>query len=105
MIGLAVWGVVGFVRELDDATVDKRTYDSMVVGTPEADVRAGLPVGSRFLTDGYRGSGPTPPEGATCLWFVSDQPGEDGGFSSEYVARFCFKDGRLIDKQHYRAKV
>ncbi|MFC9327047.1 sensor histidine kinase [Kitasatospora sp. NPDC057015] len=104
VLGLLVWGVVGFVHALDDATVSKKTYESITVGGSEAEVRAKLPAGSRLLTQGYQGTGPTPPQGATCLWFVSDEPGHDG-FDDEYVARFCFKDGTLIDKQHYRAKV
>ena len=105
VLGLVVWGVVGFVQELDHSTVGKQAYEAIAVGSPEADVRAKLPAGSRFLTDGYRGTGPTPPEGASCVWFVSDNPGGEDGFDTEYVARFCFKDGTLVDKQHYRAKV
>ncbi|MFD0261883.1 sensor histidine kinase [Kitasatospora indigofera] len=102
--GLLVWGGLAFVQALDDATVSKRTYESIAVGSAEADVRAKLPAGSRALTQGYQGTGPTPPAGASCSWFISDEPGADG-FDDEYVARFCFKDGVLIDKQHYRAKV
>ena len=105
VLGLIGWGVVGFVQELDRATVDRKTYEAVELGSPEAEVRSKLPVGSRFLTDDYRGTGPTPPDGASCLWFVSDDPGGDNGIEVEWVARFCFKDGRLTDKQHYRAKV
>ncbi|MET9612171.1 sensor histidine kinase [Kitasatospora indigofera] len=102
--GLLVWGGLAFVQALDDATVSKGTYESIALGSAEADVRAKLPAGSRALTQGYQGTGPTPPAGASCSWFISDEPGMDG-FDDEYVARFCFKDGVLIDKQHYRAKV
>ncbi|MCX5214432.1 histidine kinase [Kitasatospora sp. NBC_00240] len=104
VVGLLVWGMLAFVQALDDATVSKKTYESIAVGSAEADVRARLPVGSRVLTQGYQGTGPTPPAGASCSWYISDEPGKDG-FDDEYVARFCFKDGTLIDKQHYRAKV
>ncbi|MFF1869427.1 sensor histidine kinase [Kitasatospora herbaricolor] len=104
VVGLLVWGVLAFVQALDDATVSKKTYESIAVGSAEADVRARLPAGSRVLTQGYQGTGPTPPAGASCSWYLSDEPGKDG-FEDEYVARFCFKDGTLIDKQHYRAKV
>ncbi|MFC8453542.1 sensor histidine kinase [Kitasatospora sp. NPDC057223] len=105
VLGLIVWGVLSFVGELDRATVDRVAFDAVEVGSAEADVRSKLPAGSRFLTDDYRGTGPALPVGASCLWFVSDNPGGDDGFEAEYVARFCFRDGTLIDKQHYRAKV
>ncbi|GGV19604.1 two-component sensor histidine kinase [Kitasatospora herbaricolor] len=104
VVGLLVWGVMAFVQALDDATVSTKTYESIAVGSAEADVRARLPVGSRLLTQGYQGTGPTLPAGASCSWYLSDEPGKDS-FDDEYVARFCFKDGTLIDKQHYRAKV
>lgn len=61
-----------------------------------------LPAGSDFLTSGYEGTGPQPPADADCRWFSTD---DTSGIDTQDVVRFCFRDGLLIDKQHYRAKV
>ncbi|MFI6444506.1 sensor histidine kinase [Kitasatospora sp. NPDC050543] len=103
ILGLTAWGVVAMVDSFGKATVGRSTYDALELGTPEAEARAKLPEGARFLTQDYEGTGPTPPTGAGCEYFISSGFKEDA--VDDYVLRFCFKDGRLVDKQHYRAKV
>ncbi|WP_280681597.1 histidine kinase [Kitasatospora sp. MAA19] len=102
VLGLLIWGVLAFVQGTDDATVQKPVYDEMQIGTPEADVLRRLPPGSDFFTEGYRGTGPTPPEGADCRWYLSSDLSETWG--QDNVVRFCFKDGVLADKEHYLTK-
>ncbi|MEU1507390.1 histidine kinase [Kitasatospora sp. NPDC005748] len=102
VLGLLVWGVVAFIGAAGDATVPRGLYDSLQEGTPEAEVGGRLPIGNSLFTQDYEGSGPTPPAGSSCRYFVY---GTTGGLGSEEeVARFCFKDGVLLEKQHYPAR-
>ncbi|MFF4380900.1 sensor histidine kinase [Kitasatospora sp. NPDC001547] len=104
VLGLMVWGVVAFVKGTNDATVQKPMYDQIRVGTAETEVLQTLPRGNDFFTDTYKGTGPEAPVGAHCRWFVlSGAPG--AGWNEEHVARFCFRDGALVEKQEYVARV
>ncbi|MGW7449331.1 sensor histidine kinase [Kitasatospora sp. NPDC054795] len=103
VLGLVVWGVIAFVRGTNDATVQKPMYDQIRVGTAEAEVLQTLPRGNNFFTDTYKGTGPEVPTGAHCRWFVlNGAPG--AGWNEEHVARFCFRDGALVEKQEYVAR-
>ncbi|MFC5663763.1 sensor histidine kinase [Kitasatospora misakiensis] len=102
VLGLLVWGVIGFVRSAEDATVKRSVYESLELGTPEAEVRRQLPPGSDLFLRHLKGTGPTPPEGSVCVHFLTDGPGT--GWGEDATVRFCFKDGVLVDKQHYRVK-
>ncbi|MFB7670242.1 sensor histidine kinase [Kitasatospora purpeofusca] len=103
VLGLLVWGVIGFVRGAEESTVKRSVYDSTELGTPEAEVRKQLPRGSDFFLKNLEGTGPTPPEGADCVRYLSDDNGGTA-FGEDAVVRFCFKDGVLVEKQHYRVK-
>lgn len=46
--------------------------------------------------------GPLRPEGASCLVLLSAEPQEE--LTTDTVFRFCFKDGKLVDKQVYEVK-
>ncbi|MFJ2863260.1 histidine kinase [Kitasatospora sp. NPDC087314] len=102
VLGLLIWGVLAFIQGTDHATVQKQVYDEIQIGTPEADVLRRLPPGSTFFTEAYKGTGPTLPEGADCRWYLSSDLSETWG--QDNVVRFCFKDGVLVDKQHYLTK-
>ncbi|MGW3233321.1 sensor histidine kinase [Kitasatospora sp. NPDC001095] len=103
VLGLLVWGVVALVRGTNDATVQKPMYDQIRVGTAEAEVLQTLPHGNDFFTDSYKGTGPEVPAGAHCRWYVlNGAPGS--GWNEEHVARFCFRDGALVEKQEYVAR-
>lgn len=103
VLGLLVWGVVAFVKGTNDATLQKPMYDQIRVGTAETEVLQTLPRGNDFFTDTYKGTGPEVPEGAHCRWFVlNGAPG--AGWNEEHVARFCFRDGVLVEKQEYAAR-
>lgn len=102
VVGLLVWGVVAFVGEAADATVKRSLYDAVQLGSPEAEVKGKLPRGGGFFTKHMEGSGPTAPPGSTCRYFLSDDQSDVWG--EDNAIRFCFKDGVLVDKQHYRVK-
>ncbi|MEV0536024.1 histidine kinase [Kitasatospora sp. NPDC050463] len=99
VLGLLVWGVLAFIGAANDATVERSLYDSIQEGTPEAEVVGRLPAGNGFFTKDYEGSGPTPPAGSSCRYFLAGDT--TGSGSEDAVARFCFKDGVLVEKQHY----
>ncbi|MGW4807685.1 sensor histidine kinase [Kitasatospora sp. NPDC004272] len=99
---VAAVGAIVFVSSLRDATVAVKLYDSIEVGQSEESVNERLPVGSDFLTGDFHRIGPPVPEGAHCRWFASDR---GSGTDGQDVLRFCFKDGRLVEKQHFRGKV
>ncbi len=103
VLGLLVWGVAGFVRAAEESTVKRSVYDSTELGAPEAEVRKQLPRGSDFFLRNLEGTGPTPPEGADCVRYLSDDNGGTA-WGEDAVVRFCFKDGVLVEKQHYRVK-
>ncbi|MFE4519143.1 histidine kinase [Kitasatospora sp. NPDC056783] len=103
LLALVVWGVVAFVRGTSDATVQKPMFDRIAVGTAETEVLRVLPRGNDFFTDTYKEAGPEVPTGANCRWYVlHGAPGS--GWDEEHVARFCFRDGVLVDKQEYVAR-
>ncbi|MFZ3498958.1 sensor histidine kinase [Streptomyces sp. 5.8] len=98
VIGAAVALLVGSVS---DATLGRDEYDGIQVGEPEDAVRSRLPSGDSILTEGLDRKGPPRPQGATCLALLAD---DDSDLGSDSVFRFCFKDGKLVDKQAYQAK-
>ncbi len=102
LLGLLVWGIVAFVDGNRDATVRKPLYDRIQVGTAEAEVLHELPPGNSFFTEGYERTGPTPPEGAQCRWYSLVGTHADG-WNEDHAARFCFRDGVLVEKQQYVA--
>ncbi|MGA5821800.1 sensor histidine kinase [Kitasatospora sp. NPDC094028] len=99
VLALLVWGVVAFLQGTSDATVRKSLYDELQVGEPAGEVLKRLPKGNDFFTGDFHHSGPTPPEGAQCRWFLSGD--QSASFGEDDVMRFCFKDGVLVEKQDY----
>lgn len=98
VVGAAVALLVG---SLSDATITRADYDAIQIGEPEDAVRSRLPSGDSVLTEGLDRKGPPRPQGATCLALLADDDSDLGGNSA---FRFCFKDGKLVDKQAYQAK-
>ncbi|MFF8915987.1 hypothetical protein ACF08M_22315 [Streptomyces sp. NPDC015032] len=79
--------------------IDPRQYRSIEIGTAEDEVREKLPAGDTFMTAGLDGGGPEKPAGARCLVLMSSEIGDD--LDIEPVFRFCFRDGKLIEKKSY----
>ncbi|MEU6237819.1 histidine kinase [Kitasatospora sp. NPDC047058] len=102
VLGLLAWGVVSFVQVSKEATVPRSLYDSIEVGTAQAEVERRLPPGNGFFTQDYEGTGPARPDGSTCRYFLSGDTNDHWG--EDNVDRFCFKDGVLVEKLHFVAK-
>ncbi|WP_455358466.1 sensor histidine kinase [Streptomyces sp. SYSU K21746] len=96
------FGVFFLIGSLDKAMIDRASYDEVAVGTSEEEVRELLPSGDTVLTTGLSGKGPAEPVGAECLVLMSSETGSS--LDTEPVFRFCFKDGKLIEKKAYEVK-
>ncbi|WP_223835839.1 sensor histidine kinase [Streptomyces venezuelae] len=95
-------GVVLMIDSASDAMIDQDEFDAVHVGQTEQAVRDRLPSGENFLTAGAARKGPPKPEGSECLALLAeDQP---GGLGTDRIFRFCFKDGKLVEKQAYEVK-
>lgn len=98
VIVVVVAGVF-LVREADKAMIDPEQYDAVTVGQSEDSVRELLPHGDSFLNTGPGDGAPPVPDGAKCLTLLSSDFGS--GWDAEPVFRFCFKDGKLIEKKSF----
>ncbi|MFI8101476.1 sensor histidine kinase [Streptomyces sp. NPDC086023] len=101
---LLALGGLAFVMigSVNEAMIDRAQYESVRVGQSEREVRSALPSGDSMLTSGLESSGPPRPAGTECLVLLSSE--ESGGLAEEPVFRFCFRDGRLVEKTSYNAK-
>jgi hypothetical protein len=82
--------------------IEPSVYNLVKVGDAETAVRDKLPDGKSFLTEGLNDKGPAKPKDTTCLTLMSTETADDP--DKEPVFRFCFKDGKLIEKQSYLVK-
>ncbi|MEV2247525.1 histidine kinase [Streptomyces sp. NPDC049970] len=98
VIAVVVAGVF-LVREADKAMIDPEQYDAVTIGQSEKSVRDRLPRGDSFLNTGPGDGAPPEPDGATCLTLLSSDMGS--GLDAEPVFRFCFKDGKLVEKKSF----
>ncbi|MEU3468630.1 sensor histidine kinase [Streptomyces sp. NPDC006687] len=94
-------GAALLVGSADKAMISTRDYDAVHVGEAEEDVRTRLPDGDSVLTSGLERKGPPRPQGADCYALLST---EDSKVTSDTVFRFCFRDGKLVEKQTYEVK-
>ncbi|MER5201607.1 histidine kinase [Streptomyces sp. NPDC002825] len=99
LVVAAGFGLYFLMGSLKEGMIDPTQYEAVKVGMTEKEVRDQLPSGDTIATAGLGGSGPTRPEGANCLVLLSSEEGET--FEEEPVFRFCFKDGKLIEKKSY----
>lgn len=83
--------------EVDKAMIPPRVYESAKVGDPEADVQDELPDEDSIMTAAWEDQGPQIPKGATCRHFASDDPDD-----TTTLFRFCFRDGKLVEKQTFK---
>ncbi|MEV0908966.1 sensor histidine kinase [Streptomyces hokutonensis] len=102
---LAVVLIVNLVeKESDKLMIQPSVYNSVKVGDTETAVRDRLPHGKSFLAGSIDDDqAPAVPRGATCASYLStaDWPNQ-GDKMPAY--RFCFKDGKLIEKKAYLVK-
>ncbi|MEU4061969.1 histidine kinase [Streptomyces wedmorensis] len=102
LVVAAGFGLYFLVGSVEDGMIDPVEYDAVEVGMPEKEVREQLPSGETIATVGLNKEGPARPAGADCLVLMSSELGET--FGTEPVFRFCFKDGKLIEKKSYEVK-
>ncbi|WEV30067.1 histidine kinase [Streptomyces sp. 71268] len=93
--GVGVWFLA---QEAEKAMIDRGEFDAVRVGQSEAEVRDRLPDGKSFLAEDLTKGAPPEPAGSTCLTLMST---EVGGWDTEPVFRFCFRDGKLIEKKSF----
>ncbi|MER6841372.1 sensor histidine kinase [Streptomyces platensis] len=98
LAGLLVGGAF-LMTEVDKAMIEPKEYTAVKVGQSETAVREQLPEGSSVLTEGLDKGAPPVPEGAKCLSLNSSELGSS--WEKEPVFRFCFKDGKLIEKKSF----
>jgi hypothetical protein len=101
---LAVVLVVNLVKkESGKLMIEPSVYNAVKVGDTETAVRDKLPRGKSFVAEALDAKGPVVPKGATCVSYLSKENWPEKG--EELPAyRFCFKDGRLIEKRSFMAK-
>ncbi|MEU9299010.1 histidine kinase [Streptomyces sp. NPDC048269] len=99
VVGAAVALLVG---SMSDAMLDRDEFDAVKVGESEQAVRDRLPSGDSFLTAGADRKGPPRPEGSQCLALPAGD--DSAALGTDVVFRFCFKDGKLVDKQAYEVE-
>ncbi|MFF4603978.1 sensor histidine kinase [Streptomyces sp. NPDC001339] len=102
VVAALVVGGILLVGETNKALIEPKVYDSVTVGQSEAEVRNQLPEGDSFLTDGLDKGAPPVPAGAKCLSLNSTEVGSS--LDKSPVFRFCFKDGKLIEKKSFEVK-
>lgn len=95
-------GVALLVGSANKAMIGRQEYDAVHVGDSEQSVRDRLPDGDSVLTDGLDRKGPPKPEGTDCLALLSSEDSSE--FTNDSVFRFCFRDGKLVEKQAYEVK-
>lgn len=95
-------GLFFLAGSADKGMIDPAEYRDIKVGSSEQAVRERLPAGDTFLTNGLPGKGPAEPAGSSCLVLMSSEIGDS--IKTEPVFRFCFKDGKLIEKQSYEVE-
>lgn len=98
---LAAWGMVELFKAMEDGSVSPDTYEQLRVGQAEAEVREQLPPGS-FVNSDLNSQGPAKPAGASCETFASTET--SGDWDEEKAFRFCFKDGKLVEKRTFMGR-
>ncbi|MEO3972734.1 histidine kinase [Streptomyces sp. CAU 1734] len=99
LVAGVVVGLFLLFESFTEGMIDRSDYDAVTVGEAESEVRDRLPSGDTIATSGLRDKGPKPPAGSNCLVLMSSEFGE--GQDSEPVFRFCFADGKLVEKKAY----
>ena len=99
---LAVLAAVGFggyeLLEVQKVTmITAGTYQSLKIGTSEAEAMKSLPSGTSVVTGDVRAQAPAGPAGSVCRYYL-DPDATTVGYE------FCFKGGELVAKQTFRVK-
>jgi signal transduction histidine kinase len=87
--------------KVKDASISPATYDAAQVGQPEDKVRKAVGDKGSIARAALFDEEPPIPAGATCAYALSSRPTGD---TSELVYRFCFADGRLVEKREIQTR-
>jgi hypothetical protein len=90
LVGSVMWSA------LHEPTLNRATYRAIPLGTPQAAVREQFDGGGKLAKSYVRGKEPIRPAGATCDYVAA---GDDPADKRDLVYRFCFRDGKLIEKK------
>ncbi|MGW4114992.1 sensor histidine kinase [Actinosynnema sp. NPDC004786] len=100
LAGLVVLVVVGGYTWIGTQPVTKvvsdELYDSVTVGQSQAEVMARLPGGAEPPVGDIRSDAEPEPAGAQCQYRVADR--QTYSSRATRIVRFCFADGRLVEK-------
>jgi hypothetical protein len=91
-------GLIGakvLADKVNDASISPEVYRAAQLGQPEDQVRKAVDKGS-FARDSLFGQEPPIPASARCAYALSRR---DDGDPTELVYRFCFADGKLVEKR------
>ncbi|MEU3220784.1 histidine kinase [Streptomyces sp. NPDC006971] len=104
LLVIAAVGIGGYILldKAEKARIEPKQYDAVKVGQSEAEIRKQLPKENRFVTDGLEMGAPPVPQGADCLSLTSRESSNNP--DTEPVFRFCFKDGKLIEKKSFEVR-
>ncbi|MFG3038704.1 sensor histidine kinase [Streptomyces sp. NPDC048330] len=102
LVVAAGFGIYFLMGSLQEGMIEPKQYEAVEVGMSEQEVRDRLPSGDTIATVGLGKEGPEEPAGSDCLVLMSSELGEIP--DKEPVFRFCFKDGKLIEKKAYEVK-
>ncbi|MBM7813412.1 sensor histidine kinase [Saccharothrix algeriensis] len=100
VVAVVVGGYTWLGSQHFTKVVDARLYDSIRVGDAEAEVRGKLPGGAEPPIGELRSDAPPEPPGSRCEYRVADEQRQSA--RSTKVVRFCFADGRLVEKNTHQ---
>jgi signal transduction histidine kinase len=111
-IGVAVLAIMGCMVSVPlmilaaarTIMVDSSTFEAIHVGDDEADVRDQLPNPSMANPDA-QGGGSTPSMAKCVDYSASIQTQFENQFENEVIYRFCFRDGKLVEKKRFEDKI
>jgi hypothetical protein len=84
--------------------VQRSFYDSVRVDQPEAEVRARLRSGGSSSSLGDLRDKATPePRGSVCEYRLQDEQTYTSG--GQLVLRFCFRDGKVVEKNSHLQRI
>jgi signal transduction histidine kinase len=98
---IVVWLAMQLVGEAERAFVSPSVYKSARVGQPEEQVQAKLPSEDSWVNEGAEDQGPPLPQRAKCRHFTSEEDRDEDWVTQ---LRFCFKDGKLVEKRMFRTR-
>jgi hypothetical protein len=92
LVLLCAGGAYGvfYLKKVVDHTVTADTYQKISKGDPEDHVRQITGGNQKLAKEGIKGHEPAVPAGAACDYSLAE--------SIDQVYRFCFADGKLVQK-------